>query len=242
MAKLALITGGSRGLGAALCAHYAAQGFEVVEFSRSGKQPYSVKVDLTRPEAANAVFARTLQPLAARQFEEIVAINNAGVLDPIGPTSRKDIADVIANANANYVSAIAFITRVVDAFQGHAARKRIGNISSGAALRGYAGWSLYCAAKAGIEHFVRSVAVEQQQEAQPFTLVNIGPGVIDTEMQATIRGAKADDFPTVGRFLDLKANNALRRPEDVAAFVAAVLAGTPENGARYDIADGVPSR
>jgi benzil reductase ((S)-benzoin forming) len=238
MSKLAILTGGSRGLGAALCRLYADQGYELLEFSRSGTAPYTVRVDLSRPDAADKLFASALAPHAARRYDEIIVINNAGMLHPIGPTARKAAADVIANASANFTAAIVFITRVIAAFQSHDCRKTIINISSGAALNNYAGWSLYCAAKAGTEHFVRCVAAEQQREAHPFVLLNLGPGVIDTEMQAQIRSTDRSEFPTVQRFLDLHADGALRTPAEVAAFVARVAAGNHASGSRVDISTG----
>lgn len=65
--RLAIVSGGSRGLGAELCAQFSQQGFRVVEFSRSGTSTdslTSVKVDLSSPEASRAVIRRTLATLA----------------------------------------------------------------------------------------------------------------------------------------------------------------------------------
>jgi NAD(P)-dependent dehydrogenase (short-subunit alcohol dehydrogenase family) len=235
MSKLALITGGSRGLGAALCAHYQAHGYRVVEFSRSPAAPYSVQVDLNDPQRAAAVFNNALIPLAQQQFDEIVAINNAASVAPIGPVAHGDIAALIAHANVNYAAAIVFITQVVASFQSQACRKFVAHISSGAALTPIPGMAAYCAAKAGIEHFIRCVAAEQQQERHPFTLVNILPGVIDTDMQQQLRTVDPADFPVAGYFRQLHAAGNLREPAQVAAFIARTLAANPASGSRVDI-------
>jgi NAD(P)-dependent dehydrogenase (short-subunit alcohol dehydrogenase family) len=93
----------------------------------------------------------------------------------------------------------------------------------------------YCASKAGIEHFIRCVAAEQQQERHPFTLVNILPGVIDTDMQQQLRTVDPADFPVAVYFRQLHAAGNLREPAQVAAFIARTLAANPASGSRVDI-------
>jgi NAD(P)-dependent dehydrogenase (short-subunit alcohol dehydrogenase family) len=112
------------------------------------------------------------------------------------------------------------------------------NISSGAALYGYGGWTLYCAAKAGLENFIRALATEQKMEAHPFIAVNINPGVMDTEMQALIRATSAADFPDVGRFVHRKEQGELALPDGVAAAIMRIVESAAlESGARYNSAD-----
>jgi benzil reductase ((S)-benzoin forming) len=235
MTKLALISGGSKGLGAALCGYYLQQGYDVLEFSRSGAMPYSVGVDLANPLAAEQVFTRTFASLQANAYEEIVAVNNAATLHPIGPVAAKAAADIAANIQINITGTALFSSRVIAAFQAHACPKTIVNISSGAALTAYAGWSLYCMAKAGTEAFFRCAAAEQKQEAHPFRLLNIAPGVIDTDMQAAIRSASKADFPQIDRFLELKRSGSLRSPADVAALIGSIVASQTASGERLDV-------
>ena len=235
MTKLAIVTGGSKGLGAALCNIYHKYGYEVVEFSRSGASAHSIKVDLSDPHAAARIFTQTFAKLAAQSYEKIVAVNNAATLAPIGPTSCKDSGELIANMNTNIVSAVLFMTKLIAAFQNHACRKSIVNITSGAAFKSYAGWSLYCASKAGIEGFVRSVAAEQEREAHPFQLVSIAPSVVDTEMQDSIRTSNADEFPAIDRFIGLKNSGGLQRPQDVALAIARIVDDGFANGTRIDV-------
>lgn len=237
MTRLAIVTGGSKGLGAALCDLYLARGYDVVEFSRSGTTAHSIKADLADPHAAEHAFLQTFGKLAARSYEEIVAVNNAATLAPIGPVSGKNSDELISNMNINVVSAVLFMTRLIAAFQEHDCRKSIVNISSGAALKTYAGWSLYCMSKAGMEAFLRSVAAEQEREAHPFHLVNIGPGVIDTDMQSSIRASDASDFPSKERFVGLKNSGSLQSPQHVASVIARIVDGGFANGARIEVAN-----
>ncbi len=231
--RLLVLSGGSRGLGLALASQYRALGWEVLEFSRSAPHPWSVKVDLSDPGAADPLVRAALAPLAARAWDEILLVANAGVLAPMGPVSGKDPAAVLANIHTNYAAPVMFMAAAVAAFQGHACRKTLLNISSGAAQRSLPGWSLYCGAKAGLEHFVRTLAVEQAALPHPVRAININPGVIDTDMQADIRAASAEDFPAVGAFIQRKNAGELRSPAVVASAIARLVADDRlEGGAR----------
>jgi len=236
MARLAIITGGSRGLGAALVADLLARGVEVVEFSRAAPHACSVRLDLADLPAAEAVLDAKLAELAARDWDEVIAIANAAMIEPVGPAARKPAADVMRNLDVNLRAPVLFAALFVKHFQRHAARKLLANISSGAALNAYSGWSLYCAAKAGLEHFVRALALEQAAEAHPVLAVNVNPGVMDTEMQAAIRVTDVADFPALDRFVGLHAGGVLRAPAAVAAIILDELANVTVGGGRIDTA------
>ena len=75
-------------------------------------------------------------------------------------------------------------------------------------------------------------ALEAQARGVPVEVVSLAPGVIDTGMQATVRGASAEDFADVERFRRMKEEGALRSPDEVAADIlrleaAGRLAGEP---------------
>lgn len=224
--NLALITGGSRGLGLALCRQLRAAGYTVVEFSRSAPHPWSVRLDLASTEAVRATLPASLAAIDTTGCEELLVVSNAGTLAPIGQASRKPSAEVLASLNTNFSSAILFMSMVAGRFQDLPCRKVMATISSGAALKGYAGWSLYCAAKAGLDNFMRALAAEQRLEPHPFVPVSIDPGVMDTDMQAYIRATAEADFPEVARFIRRKAEGELSFPDDVAAGALKVLART----------------
>lgn len=236
--RLALVTGGSRGLGAALCDHLLADGWRVIEFSRSAPHPYSIALDLSDPAQARATVARTLDGVDAAGLSAIAVFNNAGVLAPIGPAAIAPAAALLANLHANLATPLLLLAQIVARWQHHPARKRLVNISSGAAQTPYAGWSLYGTAKAGMEQFIRCLAAEQADEPQPFVAVNVYPGVIDTAMQAEIRATPDAQFPARARFVQRHASGALRPPERVAAAVLRIAARDDlQGGERYDVAD-----
>jgi benzil reductase ((S)-benzoin forming) len=221
--KLLLITGGSRGLGQALCEQFYTRDYEILEFSRSAPHEYSMRIDLAEPEKSRQIVASAVEPIDSSQLQELILISNAGMLEPIGWTSRQPSSELIRNMNTNYVSAVLVLTEVITKFQTAACRKVIANISSGAALKGRAGWSLYCAAKAGMENFIRALALEQQAQPHPFIPINIDPGVIDTEMQALIRETSPAEFPDVELFIQRKDQGLLDPPEKVAAAILRIL-------------------
>jgi NAD(P)-dependent dehydrogenase (short-subunit alcohol dehydrogenase family) len=236
--KLLLITGGSRGLGRALCEQFEARGYKLLEFSRSAPYEYSVWIDLANPEASRLAVAKAIGPIHNSQLEDLIVVSNAGMLEPIGQTSSKSYSDLLKNMNTNFVSAILVLTEMITKFQPAACRKVIVNISSGAALKGRAGWSLYCAAKAGMENFIHALALEQQAQSQPFIPINIDPGVIDTEMQALIRQTSASDFPDAGLFVQRKNQGLLVPPTEVAAAVVRILEQPSLSfGERYKTSD-----
>jgi benzil reductase ((S)-benzoin forming) len=233
--KLLLITGGSKGLGRALCEQFESRDYKILEFSRSAPHAYSIRMDLADPETSRLTVANAIEPIDPSQLQELIIINNAGTLEPIGLTSSQSHSDLIKNMNTNYVSPVLVLTEIIARFQETACRKVIANISSGAALKGRAGWSLYCAAKAGMGNFIRAIALEQQAESQPFIPINIDPGVVDTEMQALIRETSSADFPDVELFIQRKKKGLLLPPEKVAAAVIRILEqGSLSFGGRYE--------
>ena len=237
--KRMIISGGSRGLGAALVSEYRQMGYEITELSRSGRSGDSVKVDLAQPKAAQQVLDDEFGRIAADHCDHILLFNNAGDVMPVGQVADKAFDAVHGNVNVNFVGAIVLVRAFMLAFQSKDCPKTIVNISSGAALSAMEGWSLYCAAKAGIEHFIRAIALEQTNNPFPVSTVNISPGLIDTEMQASIRSVAQTDFPRVDDFVGFKTDGALRSPTLVARAVMAILASDPASGSRHEVADYV---
>ncbi|WP_316675112.1 SDR family NAD(P)-dependent oxidoreductase [uncultured Tolumonas sp.] len=233
--KLAIISGGSKGLGHAIAEKLIVDGYQVVEFSRSAPHAYSIKLDFSAPDLMLPALSANLETLAAKQWDEIVVVSNAASLSPIGPTSKKNSMAVLANININFTSAILFMSEVIKHFQSHPCRKVVASISSGAALKAYSGWSLYCSAKAGLESYVRTVAVEQETETSPFVILNVDPGVMDTDMQSLIRSSHKDDFPAVDYFIHRKESGELRTPDQVAIGVVKILHSDAKSGTRIAV-------
>ena len=157
--KRMIIPGGSRGLGAALVDEYRRAGYKITALSRSGRTADSVQVDLVQPAEAQQRLAGEFGRIAADPCEHVLLFNNAGDVMPIGQVADKAFDSVLGNVNVNFVGAIVLLRAFILAFQAKDCPKAIVNLSSGAALSGIEVWSLYCAANAGIEHFIRTIAL-----------------------------------------------------------------------------------
>lgn len=227
--RLAIISGGSKGLGLALCHQYKERGYHIVEFSRSAPAEFSVKTDFSQPEKIVDALDSKLSALQQEQWEEITVINNAAVIEPVGKIGQFESQQLIDNLNTNLTAGIVFVSEIAKRFQQHICKKNIINISSGAAKSSIYGWSLYCAAKAGLESFFAVLRHEQTNEPYPFAIFNINPGVIDTDMQAAIRRVSKIDFPDVASFIQLKDQGMLQSPSDVARQIIEQVGQKPSS-------------
>jgi benzil reductase ((S)-benzoin forming) len=195
-----------------------------------------VPIDLSSPEEAADTFAQALEPLVAIDFTEVVAFSNAAELGPVGPVQNASPSQIANHFDVNLVSAVLFARAYVQSFQSLSCPKTFVNISSGAAARPYAGWSLYSASKAALETFVRAVALEQASHAHPIRAISINPGVMDTAMQVAVRSASIADFPSLDRFLRLQHEGRLASPAAVALQIADIVHSRPEPGGVYSVA------
>lgn len=234
--KLVIVTGGSKGLGAALIDQYEREGgWHILELSRSGRPPYNVKCDLSDTDAVESLSAELFADLAVKDWEELVYINNGGDLQPISMVKNLTSRDIVQHITVNQSSAFILLAGFIAAFRNFSGRKSIVNISSGAADQGVAGWSLYCASKAASENFIGAIAVEEAHQPLPFIAINYQPGIMDTFMQTSIRGCDIEDFPEVARFIDFKDSGALRAPKDVANDLKQKVNQGMISGKRYGI-------
>ena len=235
--NLLIVTGGSRGLGKALVDLCQVLDWSTLEFSRSGTGLHHIPVDLANLDASLAVLQAQFQTLANTAWERVIFVNNAGLLTPIAPVRALSDAQIQQNLTVNLTSAIRLVSAFVRAFAASDSRVTLANVSSGAAQKAYSGWSLYCAAKAGMENYMRALAAEQSTAARPMTCLNIDPGRMDTNMQEEIRRADPADFPEVGRFIEAKSAGQLRSARAVARAMMNIFESSPENGGHYRIGD-----
>jgi NAD(P)-dependent dehydrogenase (short-subunit alcohol dehydrogenase family) len=224
--RTAVVTGGSRGIGAVLARVFAERGMNVGVCSRSrpvlesGEGVVAMQVDVTD----EAGVERFTEGVEARFGEIHLWVNNAGVLDPIAPVRDIEVADFRKHIDINLTGA--FIgTR---AFIRHRRARGPGgvliNISSGAAWSAYAGWGTYCAGKAGLERFTEVVALEEASAG--LRAHSVAPGVVDTDMQELIRGCSEELFPEVERFRQLKIDDGFNSGEYVARELLAIAFDT----------------
>ncbi|NQZ10808.1 MAG: SDR family NAD(P)-dependent oxidoreductase [Algicola sp.] len=230
MHKLALITGGSKGLGKSLVEQYLNEDWTVREFSRSGDSQHHIDCDFASPSGSAAVIEQAFKSLVSNDWTEVILINNVGTINPVGPINMDDPGQWQVNIQINLNSCILSTGLFLKHFSGVGCSKQIANISSGAASNAFHGWSLYCAAKAGLEMFSQCVALEQSKQDNPVGIFCIRPGVIDTDMQQQIRNQDKDRFDAIDDFTALKSEDQLRTPDSVATLVRAMLDSRPQSG------------
>jgi NAD(P)-dependent dehydrogenase (short-subunit alcohol dehydrogenase family) len=191
MKQTILITGASRGLGAAAAQAAARLGANVVLAARTlerleeqaavvrrlGGEALAVCMDVSREEDCRVLVAR-----AVEQFGRIDGlVNNSGVIEPFGPVSEAQAEDWQYNWRVNLLGPV-LLTKFALPYL-RQAKGRVINISSGSAENVIGGWGAYSSTKAALNHLSRILAREEAD----VTVVALKPGIVDTEMQAQIR-------------------------------------------------------
>ncbi|MFC3683267.1 SDR family NAD(P)-dependent oxidoreductase [Hydrogenophaga luteola] len=240
MQDLVILTGASRGLGLAMARQLVAPGRPLLCLSRHANAELSElaqarkatvlqwNVDLADPAPVATRLQQWLWQLDAPSLASATLINNAGVIPEIAPLEHCP-PDGIARAlrvglEAPMLLTAAFLNASgawVDA--GWRGPRKVLNISSGLGRRPMAAQAPYCAAKAGMDHFSRCVALDEERRAHGARIVSLAPGVIDTDMQTQLRAGDPAGFPDHQRFVELQRQQQLTSPEDAAAQVLAWL-------------------
>ncbi|MEP6790638.1 MAG: SDR family NAD(P)-dependent oxidoreductase [Ramlibacter sp.] len=233
---LTLITGASRGMGLAMAEQLIAAGHALLCISRKPNDTLTALAkargvtceqwpqDLSRAESAAAKLETWLALQDGAALASVTLINNAGLMAPVAPLAEiagRDLADALrVDLEAPMLLTAAFL-RATASWK---AQRRVLNISSGLGRRPMASQAAYCAAKAGMDHFTRCVALEEAARPNGAKLCSLAPGVIDTDMQVQLRGADAAQFPDRANFIGLKEKGALDSPQQAAAKVLGFLA------------------
>ncbi len=240
-ADIYLVTGASRGIGAALAAALDARGASLFLVARGEIDNHYAdavvhRTDLSDPANVAPLLAAFADFVAARDAASLTLVNNAGTLTPVAPAGRCEADAVTTAVQLNLLAPMLLTGGFIAAFAGDHRPRRVVNISSGAASSAYAGWNTYCATKAGLDHFTRCVGLEQEQAASPVMVIALAPGVVDTDMQAQIRASREEDFPMLGKFVEFKSSGKLPGADEVARGVVQFLEEWPlEHGGVYDL-------
>jgi NAD(P)-dependent dehydrogenase (short-subunit alcohol dehydrogenase family) len=226
--QVAIITGGSRGLGRAAAELLAAMGAAVVLTARSadavesvaaalratGARAIGVAADVADPEQVEEIVESALD-----QFSRIdILVNNAGIIWPVEEVVDTDPDEWTYNIQVNLLGPFYLLRNVLPVMVGQH-YGRIVNVSSGAARNPIVGASAYSAAKAGMDSLTRSAALEL---ADTGIVVNsLHPGMIDTDMQVDLRSVDTTETRLdLTRFHAAYEQGVLRSAADVARALA----------------------
>jgi NAD(P)-dependent dehydrogenase (short-subunit alcohol dehydrogenase family) len=214
-----IITGASRGVGAAVARWLGSKGASVSLVARNqdalesiasevrklGGTAFAIAADVADPDACRRIVGETID-----RFQGLTGlVNNAGILMPLETVSLAGTNDWRYNIEVNLLGPVFLSMAAIPALR--QSYGRIINVSSGAAYHVIAAASAYCAAKAGLNQFSRVLAAEEPQ----LTVIAVRPGVVDTQMQQLLRKLGPEKMPPeqADYYANLKATEQLEPAE-----------------------------
>jgi len=226
--QTAVITGISRGLGAALFDQLHARGDRVVGIGRrfTAAQEELAAAEPERVVLRTADLARPVSLPAAPELRGWLSgsafaalVHNAATVQPIGAIGtlppQAVVGAVSTNLTAPMLLSNAFLAALPDGVPA-----TVLFVSSGAAHRVVGGWAVYSTTKRGGEAFFEALAAQVRAgcAGAPVHVASVNPGVMDTGMQASIRdtATRSGYFPEADHFLRLHRDGDLADPASVA--------------------------
>lgn len=234
--KIFFVTGTSRGIGAALGHALLGSDHVVHAFSR-GDNPglrqtaadkgfalHYHQIDLSDLAAVEALFGDLFDQLNPATTDQICVIHNAGLLEPVRAIGKGSlVADQERLMQVNVLAPMAINEQLLARVQDWPISRQVLHISSGAGKRATHAWSAYCSSKAALDMYAQCLAGEQATESHPVQTMALAPGVVETEMQETLRSKSAEEFHLVERFHRIKEEGTFFTPEFVASHILEVL-------------------
>lgn len=191
--KVVVITGASRGIGAAAAREFAAAGAKVALLARSGGEIGRVAAGIGPDAVALAcdvsdwAAVRDAMAQVVARFGRIdVLVNNAGVIEPIARLADADAGEWGRAVDINLTGVFHGMKAVIPQMRAQGGGTII-TVSSGAAVNPLEGWSAYCAGKAGALMLTRLGHLEEGPHG--IRVLGLSPGTVATEMQVKIKAS-----------------------------------------------------
>lgn len=234
--RVAIVTGTSAGIGAAVAQRLLDRGWEVVGVARRSTpvahdRYHHLALDLNDQGAIESAMEVRIAPLLKQpKWERVGLVNNAATPDLLGPLQSIDARKLAAVYAVNVVAPVwlmGFVSRITPAERA----LRIVNVSSGAATQPFPGLAAYGSGKAALR-MAGQVLAEEWTSTVPHApvrpnaaILSYEPGVVDTEMQSLAHSLPPTEFPWVGMFQQFLDEGVIVPPERPAEEIVGFLEG-----------------
>lgn len=240
-----IITGASRGLGAALartlmspqtglfCVSRSLNEELINESSAAGVPLHWIQADLAETLSIEAFMGSIADRIGVDDPEAIALVNNAAVLTPLGEIGTGGADELQEAVHVNLTAPMILTHAFVRHFGSCRCRRTVINVSSGAGSSPMPGLSTYSTTKAALNMFTRAAAAEHGSDdpQAPFRFYAVSPGTVDTEMQEALRAAGPSVLPNHETYVEWKETGSLVDPAAAARAVASLID-------REDLANG----
>ena len=204
------ITGVSKGLGFYLYQNLIEMNNSKVTIIGKNNHPNNNVKDCFQRHDLAKKFKKKIK--VEQKVLDIIFISNAGTIDPIMPSTMQNFKSLYDNHMVNFYNPFIISTTLSKISAMRKVPLYILNISSGAASKPVAGWSAYCSSKASV-----SIALDcLKEENNRVKVLHINPGIMNTEMQKTIRATNPNKMKDVKKFIMFNKENKLLEPSKVA--------------------------
>lgn len=194
--KAAIVTGASRGIGAAAASMLAAEGASVLLAARSASEIEQVADDIRSNggtaetitcDVSNYADVAAMVGKCKNAFGQVdILVNNAGLIDPISRLGDSDPDEWVKVADVNYKGVFFGLRAAIPEMEAQGSGTII-NISSGAAYGPMEGWSHYCSSKAAALMLTR--CADKEYGDKGIRVLGLSPGTVATDMQVAIRAS-----------------------------------------------------
>ncbi len=240
---MAVVTGARRGLGCALTRRLLDLGVHVGACARRAPLADQLAVAgggdvlVAAVDVADAGAVEAFGQAVTDRFGRLdLWVNNAAVLEPVGPLADLEPGDLERHVAVNLLGVLHGSATFARHVRGRAGSGVLLNLSSGAARHPYRGWAPYCATKAAVE--AATAVIAEEGRVYGLRAHAVAPGVVDTAMQEAVRSSAPERFPDVDRFARRHAEGSLSPPEWVAdALVDLAFGPDPPQMVRLRVPD-----
>ncbi|MEO5645429.1 MAG: SDR family NAD(P)-dependent oxidoreductase [Bacteroidia bacterium] len=155
---------------------------------------------------------------------KICLVNNAGIIGSVKHAGKMQADEIASAFHVNLIAPAILTNTFLKNYENFTGKQVIINVSSGAGKNPIDGWSVYCATKAGLDMYTKTIVEELKIDGKRHIYVfAVAPGIVDTSMQDQIRSGSSENFSRIDQFIAYKNTDQLAAPGLVAGKFLAIL-------------------